>query len=57
MVRETTITWEMDKQVQKIRKKYSARIAYTEYVILATTVDIHTQIYARNGKTMEDAKV
>ena len=57
MIRETTITWEMDKQVQKIREKYYARISYTEYVNLATTVDIHTQIYAGNGKSMEGAKV
>ena len=40
-----------------MRKKYSARTLYIEYVFLATTVDIHTQIYAGNGKSMEGAKV
>ena len=57
MVRKTMIMQERDKKIQKMRKKYSAIILYTEYVFLATTVDIHTRIYARNGKTMEDAKV
>ena len=40
-----------------MRRKYSAGNLYTEYVNLATTVDIHTQIYAGNGKSMEGAKV
>ena len=45
------------KEIQKLRKKYSARILYTEYVFLATIVDTHTRIYTGNGQTMEDVKV